>query len=439
MRELTRPASRPACLLPLAAAIALVFAQDATSLTGGVVVLNCRDSGPASLRDAYSNAIDNEIIDLTNLTCGTITLTTGALVDSKGATNVTLLGPGVAALMIDANSQDRALVHKGSGALTIKDLTITRGSYNGAHGGGCIYSHGSVHMYNSTVSACTLKPSGNAPGNGGGVYALGSLDLATSTVSGNTINCPGNSAGSGGGIWSGGPATIDYSTIGNNRVSCNGIPRRGGGIFSGSDAKIYSSTISANVAGDGGGAYFAADAIVKASTISGNNSSGGGASGLLATHQLFLGDCTITKNDSGFQAGAAVHLNSITTAKMYGTIIYGNPAYQDIFTDDLDGRSGAVVIGSNNLIGVSLLAVPSGTLSSDPLLGPLSDNGGAAHTFTHALLKGSPAIDRGINTPQTIDLTKDQRGPGFARVAGTAADIGAFEFLGDRIFSNGFD
>jgi hypothetical protein len=54
-------------------------------------------------------------------------------------------------------------------------------------------------------------------------------------------------------------------------------------------------------------------------------------------------------------------------------------------------------------------------------------------------MKGSPAIDHGINTAQTIDLPFDQRGPGFLRVAGGSADIGAFEFLGDRIFANGFN
>jgi hypothetical protein len=64
----------------------------------------------------------------------------------------------------------------------------------------------------------------------------------------------------------------------------------------------------------------------------------------------------------------------------------------------------------------------------DPKLGPLANNGGP--TKTHALLAGSPAIDRGDNTgvPAT-----DQRGAGFPRVKdgnfdGTAVvDIGAIE------------
>src|SRR5262249_51909307 len=71
----------------------------------------------------------------------------------------------------------------------------------------------------------------------------------------------------------------------------------------------------------------------------------------------------------------------------------------------------------------------------DPRLGPLAFNGG--RTQTHALLAGSPAIDRGDNAavdPVTaLPLARDRRGPGFPRRRdGTGdrrafVDIGAFE------------
>ena len=64
------------------------------------------------------------------------------------------------------------------------------------------------------------------------------------------------------------------------------------------------------------------------------------------------------------------------------------------------------------------------TPNTDPLLGPLQDNGGP--TFTHALLAGSPAIDAGdpafVGPPDY-----DQRGIGFPRVVNGRIDIGAFE------------
>src|SRR5690606_35676705 len=61
----------------------------------------------------------------------------------------------------------------------------------------------------------------------------------------------------------------------------------------------------------------------------------------------------------------------------------------------------------------------------DPLLGPLADNGGP--TMTHAIDAASPAIDKGTNP---FNYTTDQRGAGFARVVGAAADLGAVEHDG---------
>ena len=52
----------------------------------------------------------------------------------------------------------------------------------------------------------------------------------------------------------------------------------------------------------------------------------------------------------------------------------------------------------------------------------LKDNGGPTPTI--ALVPGSPAIDRGF---ADASLTTDQRGAGFARMIGGAADVGAFE------------
>jgi hypothetical protein len=67
----------------------------------------------------------------------------------------------------------------------------------------------------------------------------------------------------------------------------------------------------------------------------------------------------------------------------------------------------------------------------------LRNNGGA--TQTHALFKGSPAIDAG-NTFATGLGIFDQRSSPFARVSGAAADIGAYEVQqGDIVFSDGFE
>ena len=51
-----------------------------TSRVPDITVTNCDDSGPGSLRDALNGASDGDIIDLTQLACSTISLTTGALI-----------------------------------------------------------------------------------------------------------------------------------------------------------------------------------------------------------------------------------------------------------------------------------------------------------------------------------------------------------------------
>src|SRR5207247_1205120 len=74
--------------------------------------------------------------------------------------------------------------------------------------------------------------------------------------------------------------------------------------------------------------------------------------------------------------------------------------------------------------GSGLLNGPGDQINTDPMLGPLQDNGGP--TFTHALLPGSPAIDAG-DPKFTPPPYYDQRGPVFWRVRNGRIDSGSFE------------
>ena len=77
-----------------------------------------------------------------------------------------------------------------------------------------------------------------------------------------------------------------------------------------------------------------------------------------------------------------------------------------------------------NDAGGDVLNGPGDQINTDPMLGPLQDNGGP--TFTHELLPGSPAIDAGdpYFTPPPLF---DQRGPDLWRVRNDRIDIGSFE------------
>ena len=90
-------------------------------------------------------------------------------------------------------------------------------------------------------------------------------------------------------------------------------------------------------------------------------------------------------------------------------------------------ESGTVTSNGYNISnddGGGFLTGSGDQINTDPILGPLQDNGGP--TFTHALLPGSPAIDAG-DPNFTPPPYYDQRGPGFDRVRNGRLDVGSFE------------
>jgi len=101
-----------------------------------------------------------------------------------------------------------------------------------------------------------------------------------------------------------------------------------------------------------------------------------------------------------------------------------NPDGGDCWND-----SGAISSQGYNLDsdGSCHLTAATDLPGTDPLLGPLQNNGGP--TLTHALLPGSPALDAipwGANGCGT-SLISDQRWQARPQPAGGACDIGAYE------------
>jgi hypothetical protein len=256
---------------------------------------------------------------------------------------------------------------QGSAALTIinssvRDNVSTGGSppLNLGAAGG-IANSGTVTIINSTISDNTVS------NEGGGIDSVGTLTVISSTVSGNTAGGFGqnNFPGRGGGISADGTVTISNSTISGNSAWGNDFkgPGYGGGI-SGAGVEIKNSTISGNSA-----------------TVGGGISAGG---------NVAIGN-TVLNNNSG------ANIDGTVTSHGY-----------NISSDD----------GGGNLNG------PGDQINTDPVLGPLQDNGGP--TFTHALLPGSPAIDTG-DPNFTGPPFSDQRGARFRRVFNGRIDIGSFE------------
>jgi hypothetical protein len=439
------------------------------------VVGNCNDAGSGSLRDAVSHAADGDTIDLTQLSCSVISLSTGAIV--IGARDLTLHGPGADGLLIHSAGHpgDGVLYSLVDGTLKVQDLSIAFGSKysdsGGAHGG-CIFSLGNVELDGAHVYACTTHSTGSVDGAGGAVYAAGNVKLVSSVVNlGGVTTAGGN--GKGGGVFAGGDLTMAYSRISDFRVAAAGsgsgggayaggtlmakystisdnsvdevTNSSGGGVAAYGGATILFTTISGNHAHVGGGVFLGsgasgADALIVDSTLSGNTAAAGG--GMTTNVPLSLYNSTIAFNTIPFHSGgvigtvqaAGLDLRA-SPVRIDGSIIAGNLATgtPDI-PRDVGGEVSITVSGSHNLINYIGQTGLTGTIDADPLLGPLHLNGGM--TATHALLPGSPAIDAGNNTR---NVGTDQRGDGFPRVLGVSPDIGAFEYDPDRIFVDGFE
>jgi len=386
----------------------------------------CDGVEDGTLRKAFFCAGNGDTIDLTQLKCSVISLSS-ALTDS-GAPYVTLKGPGKDLLAIDAGGKGRALVHNGNGALSVVGLTIKNGVLSNPYsyaGGGCIYSYGNVTLQYSNVSSCATATHGYDVARGGAVFANHNVALFSSTVSGSSVYSPyGNSVGAG--IYAN-TVTLETSTVSGNTAAAGQLYGFGAGVYATGNVSIAYSTISGNAASGAGGGLFADTLSMFQSTVSGNDAVALG--GVYARRSAHVYSSTIAKNTSG--RNAAGLFVSAPDIRLESTIVALNRSGGVEY--DVGAPVAVTVAGTANLImaGAARVAVPPDTISADPRLGALADNGGP--TQTHALLPGSPAIDHGNDI--TGDLA-DQRL--FKRVVGSSADIGSVEFV-DKIFASGFD
>ena len=392
-------------------------------------VTTCADDGPGSLRVVIANSASGDTVDLTALTCSEITLQTGAI--AAHVDTLTLAGPTSRQLAIDGGDVDRVFLHYGGGSFTLRDLTVRNGRRRatGFHVaiGGCIASAGYLTLDHSLVTACYA---GGEGAYGGAIYAY-SLILSSSTLSNNLAYGVHPDAGM---AAFGGAAFVYQIDLVDSTVTSNSArhffnPTRpsydiGGGILTVRGGLVINSTIDSNYAhGRGGGLASFSSMLVRNSTISGNTAETFGGGGLLLRFpaNLDMRNSTVTANRS--RDGGGIMLSPYA-ASMQSSIVAGNTA-DHRYAADLSTQRTATIGGAHNLIGItdSDVTVPTDSVLGSPGLLPLSHNGGP--TRTHALRTDSPAIDAGSNTAQ---LSSDQRGDGYPRVIGAAADIGAFEF-----------
>lgn len=180
-----------------------------------------------------------------------------------------------------------------------------------------------------------------------------------------------------------------------------------GGAIDTTDAQVFleNSTVAYNWTDDSAGAIHAphATASVSFSTIVGNEGGSGGG-GAVADHAV-ISNSILQGNTA---ASAPNDLTAVTLDDAYS-----------LFT----GIASVLVSGWTPGAGV--------LLSDDTVLGPLQDNGGVTVDDDTVIptmkpLTGSAVINA-ANPDETNFPSLDQRGPGFPRVVGARADMGAIE------------
>ncbi|HEX8281414.1 MAG TPA: dockerin type I repeat-containing protein, partial [Chthoniobacterales bacterium] len=155
---------------------------------------------------------------------------------------------------------------------------------------------------------------------------------------------------------------------------------------------------------------------------------GGGlrASGT-STRVVTIVSSTIAHNAATSFGGGIVRVSSGNPIFLRNSLVANNTATGGVASD----LSGTVTSQGYNLVETTSNFVTGDQTGNiygvDPNIGALEDNGGV--TFTHALLSGSPAIDKGNSGGVTTDQRAFARPFDIASVPNAAdgADIGAYE------------
>ena len=290
--------------------------------------------------------------------------------------HVSIVGAGPDLTIIDAARRSGVIEIHDAAQVTIDDVTLQNGFWNGA-----ITNRGIADIRNTVIlNSSAISDNGE----GGGITNRGSLTVADSVIQGNQSGA----RGQGGGIANFGNAIIDRTTFHDNS---SGAAGKGGGFANLGTATISASTFSDNSSGAGGegGAIHntLGNLTLTNSTVSGNSSGANGRGGgiFVAAGRVDILSSTIVYNSTTARGdqGGGITVSSDAHLSIGNTIVANNE--NGHIRGDFDDQG-------FNLIG------------GDPRLGPLKDNGGS--TLTHQPLTGSRVIDAG----SSFGLETDQRG-----------------------------
>jgi hypothetical protein len=445
-------------------------------------VTTLNSSGPGSLRQAIAYARPGDTITFAAGVRGTLLLTSDGLGISK---NLTIRGPGADRFSIsggnsnhivhvlagasvhmsgvtfrDSQTRDKSILIN-DGTLVLEDSRISGNSTEALSGSAeeGSFAGGITNRGTLTLLRCSVvnNVSTGPLGQGGGITNSGTLTLISSTVTGNRAS---------GGLFNGvgAKATLRKSSITGNTVSStvlNHATATGGGITNLGSLIVTESTIASNVVssigvadsssppamlrGAGGGIYSGGSLTLTNSTISDNTvkvedqqqdvAFGGG---IYIVHRASSGPTmssitfsTIFGNTAR-DSGGGIYIDSSirrVSVEMRNSLVAANHAATDA---DI---AGVLTSDGYNLIQdvTGITFTPNQQHLTDVSVGHSTDIKIDPHLSgeapqTHALLTGSPAIDRiPLNACHINGITTDQRST--KRPQGPACDIGAYEYI----------
>ncbi|MBI3151019.1 MAG: HYR domain-containing protein [Chloroflexi bacterium] len=393
-----------------------------------IEVTNANDSGAGSLRQAINDVDAGGTITFNSSLSGSTITISSVFNISK---NMTIDGAALASqVTLNGGGTQRVFYVNAGSTLTLKNVTVANG-YADYGGGIFLNGSGSLVVENGLFTGNTA--------NGGYGGAIASYFVSGNTVTINNSTFSGNNASIGGAAFAdnGGTVTITGSTFtGNNSGSL------GGAIFNAGSLTLLSSTLSGNSSGNGsainndstgtltvknstlsnniasseGTIRNLGIVTITNSTLSGNSAPNGGAIANYPGATLTLINSTLSNNSA---TGIGGNIINSGTLNYSNTIIANATAGEDC----ISLKGGMVGTNINNLVEDGGC---SASLSGDPGLDTLANNGGATQTMS--LLSGSSAIDAGDNTICAASPVNglDQRGV----TRDSSCDIGAYEYAG---------
>ncbi len=380
---------------------------------------------------------------------GTNALDAFGPVSVSGSSITTTNGQGVVSFGggTSATIDSSTITSSDAAAFAAQDVTVTDSTLSSSGGVGALAAAGNVVITGSTVSGvggganggtdATITDSSVTSTNGIGVLA-GSGGSAT--VSGSTV------AGQDGGIQAGLDVTVTGSTVtsagGIGVLSLFGTVTVSDSWITGASLAIVANagaaTLRSEIQGGPSGGVLAVNgtASITSSTVT-----GGGHFGVRAPDQVLIVNSTITGN-----GGCGAYSPEGKVTLVYATVVENGTVNCgfNVSTPTLESFSSVVALHAPNCsVGTTISYgynfsddnTCGFTDSTDtnnggnPLLGPLTDNGGP--TLTRLPQTGSPLIDGvalsacSADGASTIQPLVDQRALG--RPSGLGCDIGAVE------------